>query len=181
MDCDGFSSQELPAINKSDDIDDDKLKRFVILWHAIPSDSQWSAASGRTSHFDLKFEDGEHLVTFELVKLPIPGERVPLLRLTDHRHHYLEYEGALEPGPMAEDRGHVTCWTAGNYSLYRWTKQKLIVELTSPKLSARIAMLPGDQSAGSIETSSHLWPGVIRWELRAPRWDVRNQSVWQNR
>jgi hypothetical protein len=129
--------------------------------------------SGRVSHFDLMFEDSEHLVTFELSKLPIPGDRVPLRRLADHRLHYLTYEGPLDPGPDSESRGHVTRWTEGNYQFYRWTEQKLIVELTSAKLSARIALLPGDFKKGQIETRSAYWPAAIAWELRAPRWDLK--------
>jgi len=181
MNCDGFSSQESPAISNSTENDDSHLSRFVILWHAIPPGSQWFDASGRTSHFDLMFEDSEHLITFELPKLPIPGERIPICRLNDHRRHYLDYEGALDPGPNSEDRGHVTRWTAGKYQFYRWTEQKLIVELTSPKLSARIALLPGDIKQGGIETQSTRWPGAVRWELRAPRWDLKqttNQAMY---
>ncbi len=177
MNCDGFSSRDLPAISNSSEIDESQFSRFVILWHAIPPGSKWSSASGRISHFDLMFEDSEHLVTFELPKLPIPGERVPICRLCDHRCHYLDYEGALEPGPHSEDRGHVTRWTAGNYRFYRWTKEKLIVELTSPKLFARIALLPGDIKKGTIETRSTRWPSAIRWELRVPRWDIKRTST----
>jgi len=114
-----------------------------------------------------------HLITFELPKIPIPGERVPLSRLKDHRLDFLNFEGALEPGPSGEDRGHVTPWTHGTYHIFRRTEQKLIVELTSPKLSARIALLPGNIEDGAIDSHSPLWPGVLRWELRAPRWDIK--------
>jgi DNA polymerase Ligase (LigD) len=176
MNCDGFSSRDLLAVANSNENIANSGKRFVILWHSIPSSPSGSAMHGRVSHFDLMFEDSEHLVTFELPKLPIPGERVPIQRLADHRLHYLNYEGPLDPGLDSQDRGHVTRWTEGNYQFYRWTEQKLIVELTSVKLSARIAMLPGDIKKGRIDTQSSFWPAAIDWELRAPRWDLKHPS-----
>ncbi len=152
---------------QSSGLDRDRFPSFTPLQSHAPF------SAPRTSHFDLMFQDSEHLITFELPKIPIPGERVSLCRLQDHRLHYLEYEGALDPGPNAENRGFVTRWTAGSYHIYRWTRQKLIVELTSPKLSARIVLLPGNEADGVIETRSTHWPGVISWELRVPRWDVK--------
>jgi len=203
MSYDGFSSQELLAIARTNEMSTDKLSRFVILWHSMPTigeirqgtegtqnagsvlsslqslsslSQSGIALAPRTSHFDLMFEVDEHLITFELPKLPIPGDRIPLRRLKDHRLHYLDYQGALEPGAHNEDRGHVTQWTSGSFHHYRWTEQKLIVELTSLKLSARIVLLPGKIVDGVTDTRSPRWPGVLRWELRAPRWEVRKTA-----
>lgn len=208
MDYDEFSSQESLTNGKGEEKNLENRRRFVILWHALPTFGEIEGTKAtremeaekygspsfksrsslkslkplkslpfptdryRTSHFDLMFEMEERLITFELPTLPIPGDRVPLWRLDDHRLHYLDYEGVLEPGPTGNARGTVTRWTSGHYQFYRWTKDKLIVELQSDKLSARIALVPGKASDGTVDTSSHLWPGVLRWELRAPRWHL---------
>ncbi len=169
MSYDGFSSQELMAFSRSNKMNYENSRRFVILWHAMPN----QVAPPRASHFDLMFENDEHLITFELPKLPIPGERIPICRLKDHRLHFLDFQGPLDRGANAEDRGHVTQWTTGTYHHYRWSEQKLIVELTSSKLSARIVLLPGKIANGAIDTRSPIWPGVIRWELRVPRWELK--------
>lgn len=212
MSYDDFSSRDLPAIIKAEQKNSKNRRKFVLLWHALPTiltpdgggfpsaenpnqvnltkDARSThsqdalvaprldlltkpSVSSRVSHFDLMFEDDEHLITFEIATLPIPGERMGMRRLHDHRLHYLDYEGPLEPGLIGEDRGHVTRWAVGEYDFFRWTENKLIVELTSPKLSARIVLLPGKIEGGVLDTCSSLWPGVISWELRVPRWDVK--------
>ena len=169
MSYDGFSSQDLMAFPRTNQMNTETWRRFVILWHAMPN----QAAPARASHFDLMFESDGHLITFELPKLPIPGERIQICRLNDHRIQFLDFEGPLDRGANAEDRGHVTQWTTGTYHHYRWSEQKLIVELTSSKLSARIVLLPGKIADGAIDTRSPMWPGVIRWELRVPRWELK--------
>jgi hypothetical protein len=100
------------------------------------------------------------LTTFELLQLPIPGERFPVRRLAEHRIDYLDYEG-----PVSGDRGHVTKWTAGHYLAFADTEEKWVVELHSPRLTARLVLLR--PSSDNISNS-------VTWHLRASRWSVRS-------
>lgn len=80
--------------------------RFVLLHHAM------DAAAGRFDHWDLMFEHGETLVTFELERLPAVLGQFETRRLADHRLTYLDFEGdvsgnrgaviRLDRGPFQE-------------------------------------------------------------------------------
>ncbi|MCY2976121.1 MAG: hypothetical protein NTW52_15810 [Planctomycetota bacterium] len=124
------------------------------------SEKQGIQAENRASHFDLMLEKNGRLATFELFQLPIPGERFPVRRLAEHRIDYLDYEG-----PISGDRGHVTQWTAGHYLTAVESDNKWILELYSPRLSARIVLLR--------PTSDNI-TAATTWHLRASRWNVRN-------
>jgi len=121
-------------------------------------DKSLSFFPGRSSHFDLMLEKDGRLTTFELLQLPIPGERFPVRRLAEHRIDYLDYEG-----PVSGDRGHVTKWTAGHYLTFAETEEKWVVALHSPRLAARLVLLR--PSSDNIESLSV-------WYLRASRWNV---------
>jgi hypothetical protein len=127
---------------------------------AHASENQGINAENRASHFDLMLEKSGRLVTFELFQLPIPGERFPVRRLAEHRIDYLDYEG-----PISGDRGHVTQWTAGHYLTALESEHKWILELYSPRLSARIVLLR--------PTSDTILDQTM-WHLRASRWNIRN-------
>ncbi len=124
------------------------------------SETQGINSETRASHFDLMLEKSGRLVTFELFQLPIPGERFPVRRLAEHRIDYLDYEG-----PISGDRGHVTRWTAGHYLTALESENKWILELYSPRLSARIVLLRPTSDNISNPTT---------WHLRASRWNIRN-------
>lgn len=76
--------------------------RFVLLRHEVPADYP------RGDHWDLLLERGEVCWTWALDKLsgglsPDAGpDEVDVVRLKDHRKHYLQYEG-----PVSENRGSV--------------------------------------------------------------------------
>ncbi len=116
--------------------------RFAILWHALPSPKVSNSRPLRSSHFDFMFENGGHLVTFEMARIPIPGERLALTRLDNHRIAYLELEGKLSPGLQGEDRGYVTRWATGTFQCLKRSPAKRIIELTSDRFSAQIVLMP---------------------------------------
>jgi hypothetical protein len=154
-------------------------QRFVILWHALPSLATIATGGARCSHFDLMFEASERLVTFELPRIPIPGERIPLVRLVDHRRDFLEFEGKLSPAEDGSDRGHVTRWAAGSYHFFRRTREKQIVELDSDRFSARLVLKPRfslEDLAASARSPSLDWAPIDQWEMYVPRWSLREKS-----
>ncbi len=116
--------------------------RFAILWHALPTPKVSDNHPLRSSHFDFMFENGGHLVTFEMPRIPIPGERLALTRLDNHRVAYLELEGKLSPGLQGEDRGYVTRWAAGTFQCLKRSPAKRIIELISDRFSAQIVLMP---------------------------------------
>ena len=169
MDYDGLSSPEstksLPVFERSEP----KLTRFAILWHALPLKIPSSVdgsrsvscrfdSETRSSHFDLLLEQNERLITFELQQLPIPGEKIVVRPLPDHRLVYLEYEG-----PISGDRGHVTQWTSGHYTTIADTDERWILELQSHRLSARLVLIRPPKAE---------LLAVNHWHLRASRWHV---------
>jgi hypothetical protein len=189
MDYDGLSSPESQQTGEVVPHSQRNPARFVILWHAMPpqkpifrpgsaepmalstgcalspeasaygSEKQGTQAENRASHFDLMLEKNGLLTTFELFQLPIPGERFPVRRLPEHRIDYLDYEG-----PISGDRGYVTQWTAGHYLTAVESDNKWILELYSPRLSARIVLLR--------PTSDNITASMT-WHLRAARWDIK--------
>jgi hypothetical protein len=156
---------------KEDRLESSSL-RFVLLWHALPILRTGEKSSLRGSHFDFMFENGGHLVTFELPRIPIPSERLPLIRLNNHRIDYLELEGTLSPGPMGEDRGHVSRWAAGTYHCLKLKPGKRIIELSSDRFSAQIVLMP------KLEfPSNEAWPDIKFWEMYVSRWAMKEKNV----
>jgi len=174
MDYDGLSSHQMPESRLASM---DLIKpqaRFVILWHAVPPQPARSpndlaetlnpnALSNRSSHFDLMLEKDGRLITFELQLLPIAGEKIAVRPLPSHRVDYLDYEG-----PVLQGRGHVTQWTKGNYVTASESLEKWIVELYSPRLTARVVLIR--------PAESEFEPSPL-WHLRASRWVVVNHKV----
>ncbi len=79
--------------------------RFVVLYHETP------AESSRASHFDLMLETtAGPLRTWALEAWPEPPGEADAVLLSDHRPHYLEYEGAI-----SNDRGWVRRIEHGTY------------------------------------------------------------------
>jgi hypothetical protein len=77
------------------------MPRFVILEHDHPE-----------LHWDLMLESGATLRTWRLLQpLRAPGETISAVALSDHRLHYLDYEG-----PVSGGRGTVKRWDAGEYA-----------------------------------------------------------------
>ncbi|MEZ6076257.1 MAG: hypothetical protein R3C56_11515 [Pirellulaceae bacterium] len=87
--------------------------RFVLLQHTLPDHSS------HKSHWDLMIEAGDFLLTFELQSLPgnvSNSARVawPTTRLADHRRHYLDYEGVIDPPAQTSSTNKDTNKQAGN-------------------------------------------------------------------
>jgi len=90
-------------------------RRFAILTHDHPF-----------FHWDLLLEAGDVAWTWRLLDEPA-NERYPRAeRISDHRLLYLDYEG-----PVSGDRGMVTRWDSGTYTVIEQTEDKFTVSLKS--------------------------------------------------
>ena len=101
------------------------MPRFALLIHDGP----------RGPHYDFFLEAGEVLKTWALPRLAEPGLEIPCTALADHRPLYLDYEG-----PISGDRGMVTRWDQGTYSVELWTDDEIIVALAGNKLAGRVEL-----------------------------------------
>ena len=97
------------------------MPRFTILLHTLPDDS----------HYDLLLEwPGQpKLRTWSLPAIPAPGESIEATALPDHRLIYLDYEGHI-----AGDRGEVTQWTTGEFTIESESADELVLTLNSKRL-----------------------------------------------
>lgn len=101
------------------------MPRFVILRHDC----------SRGEHFDLMLDVGGVLKTWSLPQTPEIGVESLCEALADHRIEYLDYEG-----PVSGDRGTVTRWDCGTYSLERQGDAEWIVQLCGKKFSGRASL-----------------------------------------
>ncbi len=95
------------------------MPRFVVLRHERPP----------AVHFDFMLEAGDVLKTWALPQPPRPGLEMECAALADHRLAYLDYEG-----PISGDRGSVTRWDHGQYTVERQTATQWVLDLTGQKL-----------------------------------------------
>jgi len=102
------------------------MPAFVILQHEMPSDHE------RASHWDFMLRVDDHLRTWALAEEPAVGTTTNALQLADHRLEYLEYEG-----PISGNRGSVTQWDRGSYTLIAEDLQHCDVELRGKRLVGR--------------------------------------------
>jgi hypothetical protein len=107
------------------------MPRFVILRHDSP----------RGEHFDFMLEAGGALKTWALPRVPEAGVEIDCEALADHRLAYLDYEG-----PISGDRGVVTRWDHGSYTIERENDGEWAVTLAGDKLAGRATLL---RSAGN--------------------------------
>lgn len=111
--------------------------RFVILFHQV------GARSDRDGdHWDLMFADGECLKTWAIEQEPHVPSVIKAVQLPDHRLEYLDYEGKI-----SADRGWVTKWDEGHYTMNSLSDDLMSVELLGRKLTAtlELARIKGDQ------------------------------------
>ena len=101
------------------------MPRFSLLMHDSP----------RGWHCDLLLESGGVLKTWALPSLPENGVEVLCDSLPDHRLLYLDYEG-----PISGDRGTVSRWDTGTYSIDEADEMRLIVDLHGTKLIGRASL-----------------------------------------
>lgn len=99
--------------------------RFVILEHRTP----------QAVHWDFMLEWGEVLRTWSLAQPPAPAGKVAATSIADHRKLFLDYEG-----PIARDRGTVTRWDSGRFTLVSGREGTVVVELAGRKLSGRATL-----------------------------------------
>lgn len=104
------------------------MPQFVVLTHDHPF-----------LHWDLMLEAPEGLRTWRLARPPTqePGEipGIPAESLPLHRHAYLDYEG-----PVSGNRGTVTRWDRGEYTVVGETPDRLEVVLTGKRLQGRAVL-----------------------------------------
>jgi hypothetical protein len=111
------------------------MGRYVILRHDFPT-------RGCDVHWDLMLEVGQVLRTWALVDTPAPGAVVAAEQLSDHRPAYLDYEG-----PVSGDRGSVSRWDTGQFTILSDSPGRLAMRLTGNLLNG-VATL----SRPSVET-----------------------------
>ena len=102
------------------------MPRFVILRHDSP----------RGEHFDFMLEAGGVLKTWALPRAPEAGIEMDCEALVDHRLAYLDYEG-----PISGDRGVVTRWDCGTYTLEHQNEQEWAVTLAGDRLAGQATLL----------------------------------------
>ena len=111
------------------------MQQYVILRHDHPE-----------LHWDLMLEEGAVLKTW---RLPQPPEIDPASdetsldliaeALPDHRLVYLEYEG-----PVSGDRGEVSRWDWGTFTLLERSEDQLVALLTGEELAGRLTLKKQD-------------------------------------
>ena len=111
------------------------MQQYVILRHDHPE-----------LHWDLMLEEGDVLKTW---RLPQPPEIDPASdetsldliaeALPDHRLVYLEYEG-----PVSGDRGEVSRWDRGTFTLLERSEDQLVALLTGEELAGRLTLKKQD-------------------------------------
>jgi len=93
--------------------------KYVILVHDHPF-----------LHWDLMLEQNGVLQSWRLHAEPMSQTEIAAETLPDHRLAYLEYEG-----PVSDDRGTVSRWDRGHYSVLQQNEDSLAVQLAGEKLN----------------------------------------------
>jgi hypothetical protein len=114
------------------------MPRFVILQHDAPAGT----------HFDFMLASGDVLKTWQLPEPPRPHVSIECEALADHRLAYLDYEG-----PVSGDRGSVTRWDCGDYTIEQQNDTVWIVRLAGneTKGTATLRRLPGTSARWQFE------------------------------
>jgi hypothetical protein len=99
------------------------MGRFVILQHDFPTRQN-------AVHWDLMLESGDTLRTWALDEAPAAGVAIAAEQLPDHRLAYLEYEG-----PVSGDRGSVSRWDTGQFTILSDSPGRLAMRLTGNLLN----------------------------------------------
>jgi hypothetical protein len=105
------------------------MHRFVVLRHEPGS------ASDRELHWDLMLEDESCLRTWSLDSEPRAGSSIAAIELPDHRKDYLDYEG-----PVSNERGFVTRFDRGTYSVIRESSSELVIEIEGEHLRTAVTL-----------------------------------------
>ena len=100
------------------------MQRYVILIHDHPF-----------VHWDLMLEHGGALCTWRLHDELTQVSQTTAEPLSDHRLDYLEYEG-----PISGDRGCVTRWDCGEYSVLEAKDDDLELQFSGQKLDGTASL-----------------------------------------
>jgi hypothetical protein len=114
------------------------VPRFVILRHE----------DRRGVHFDFMLEAAGVLKTWSLPRPPEIGVEMECEALPDHRIEYLEYEG-----PISGDRGDVTRWDSGTYTVERHGDTEWIVRLFGEKYAGPASLFRLERAASPWHVS----------------------------
>ncbi len=118
--------------------------QFVLLEHV----------RGTGRHWDLMFEAGPALATWQLMQNPIvkahspDAEPISAQRLADHRRAYLDYQGQI-----SGSRGSVTRLDRGQFLLLAQQPDQISVELSGKQLYGKCKLI---KSIGN-ENMSEVW------------------------
>jgi hypothetical protein len=132
------------------------MPRFVVLRHE----------TSPGTHFDFMVETGAVLKTWALAEPPRPGVEIEATPLADHRPAYLDYEG-----PISGDRGSVTRWDSGQYTVERQTATQWTLRLAGEKLHGTLTLHCMDQDP-------HKW--FFRFVEQADPKDSRNSDFGEH-
>ncbi len=105
------------------------MRRYVILHHVTPS------RETRATHWDFMLECEGVLRTWALPQPPRAGQSMIGQALADHRIEYLTYEG-----PVSRDRGHVTQWDRGQYTILNDQGDCLAIQLVGDRLRCEVTI-----------------------------------------
>src|SRR3989304_1881295 len=113
--------------------------RYVILHHRLDDGEHW----------DLMLEQGDVLLTWQLLREPVNRDSLPIpaRRIGDHRKSYLDYEGPLTGG-----RGTVQRVDSGSLDIVKNAAGGLRLVLAGKRLCGSFLLRP--QAEGwSFETA----------------------------
>ena len=111
-------------------------RRFVVLRHDVPP------GAARSSHWDFMLDIGAALRTWALASEPAVGVPISAQALADHRLAYLDYQGAV-----SGDRGTVSQWDAGQYSVIEESPGLVVLNLAGKRLHGQVRMTRQEPSA----------------------------------
>ena len=110
------------------------MPRFVVLVHDWPE-----------PHLDLLIENDGVLKAWRLPTNFVPTADTPAEANTDHRLHYLDYEG-----PVSDDRGTVTRWDAGAATWESFAGERVVIQLSGHRIRGRFELVHRDGSTWEL-------------------------------
>ncbi|MDG2388292.1 MAG: DNA polymerase ligase N-terminal domain-containing protein [Planctomycetaceae bacterium] len=104
--------------------------RFVILTHDHPH-----------LHWDLMLEQETSLRTWRLNEDPNNSGPITAEELSNHRKHYLDYEG-----PVSGNRGTIVRWDMGTYETVADSEYQLEIKLAGEKIHSQAVLSRNPQN-----------------------------------
>ncbi len=109
--------------------------RYVILHHQLKDGEHPNEHRGE--HWDLMLEQGDILLTWQLLKEPIGPSSLPIhaLKIQDHRIAYLDYEGSI-----SGDRGSVTRIDSGRCEILEQSSSLYVIQLIGDRFTGKFSL-----------------------------------------